>query len=484
MLSNPRRTTLGADPTHRTHALNGNAFQQDAIRSFNGWQYACFYASSRGAKEPLFVHLARRKLPDGPWQTLVFEDYAQTVDDGHNTVQLGICPGDGTIHLSYDHHCDALRYRHSRAGVATAPEAAVWGVGLFTPTISTLPGLATTTPRIADLLSYVTYPRFETRGPDLLFTFRTGKAGLGDDHLCVYTAARCSSSDMETETGTDTNTDTDGDGDGDVRAVGSYTFLGTHLKGVRNNPYIHGLDASPDGRTLHATWVYRDFVAYSGWDDPRDAKHKAQAGPNSAANNRDMCHAWSSDGGTVWRAGAEGNVVADLRRGESVLPTAPGIVAFAIPKGSGLTNQEAQAVDADGGVHVLNRDHRDGDGVLRWRHYYLAAGDSGAWVARAVPHVDGACGGSRGRLAAGRNGDLFFVLPHHADAVLTILRASRAGRYADYELVWRGGGFPPTDPLVDKARLAHDDVLSVFTRAFNGSERGADVDVVVLDFQL
>lgn len=315
----------------------------------------------------------------------------------------------------------------------------------------------------------------------------------------MYTAARSPSPDTLADTDTDTITDAEretgreSEKKTDVKAVGSYAFLGTHLKGVWNNPYIHGLDASPDGRTLHATWVYRDFVAYEGWDDPLDTKHKMQAGPNSAANNHDICHAWSSDGGTVWcaRAGAEGGsevVIADLRRDESILPTAPGIIAVAIPKGSGLTNQEAQAIDIDGGVHVLNRDHRDADGVLRWRHYYLAPGDRDTWVARAVPHVDGACGGSRGRLAVGRDGDLFFVLPHHADPVLTILRASRAARYADYELVWRAEGFPPTDPLVDKARLSYDNVLSVFTRAFNGSEGDGDgdggVDVVVLDFQL
>jgi hypothetical protein len=92
--------------------LNGNSFQQDAICTLNGWQYAVFYSyshrhsSSAPPTDPLYVHLARRKLPDGPWEVLVFEDYPQTADDGHNTVQMGICPGDGTIHLSYDHHCD------------------------------------------------------------------------------------------------------------------------------------------------------------------------------------------------------------------------------------------------------------------------------------------------------------------------------------------------------------------------------------------
>lgn len=108
MLDTPKVSVLGPDPTHRKQAINGYAFQQDAITSFNDWQYAVFYSSldPDSAPEPLFVHLARRRLPGGPWETIVFKDYPQTTDDGHNTVQMGICPGDGTIHLSYDHHCD------------------------------------------------------------------------------------------------------------------------------------------------------------------------------------------------------------------------------------------------------------------------------------------------------------------------------------------------------------------------------------------
>jgi len=139
-LSEPIITVLGEDPGHRRKCiLNGNAFQQDAVVSFLGWQYAVFYSylsrPSTGAvlggvdheleAEPLYIHVGRRKLPDresnirevgessdssknatGGWEILVLDDYPQTVDDGHNTVQMGICPGDGTIHLSFDHHCD------------------------------------------------------------------------------------------------------------------------------------------------------------------------------------------------------------------------------------------------------------------------------------------------------------------------------------------------------------------------------------------
>lgn len=108
VLAEPTVTVLGPDPSHRAFVLNGNAFQQDAITSFAGWQYAAFYSylSPDAPTEPLYVHLARRKLPLGGWQVLIFDDYKQVVDDGHNTVQVGVCPGDGTIHLSYDHHCD------------------------------------------------------------------------------------------------------------------------------------------------------------------------------------------------------------------------------------------------------------------------------------------------------------------------------------------------------------------------------------------
>lgn len=184
----------------------------------------------------------------------------------------------------------------------------------------------------------MTYPRFAALGADaLLLSLRDGKAGDGSDHLFRYRAA-----------------------------TGLWALVGTPLTGVRSNPYVHGWDVSRAG-VLHVTWVYRGFVWYDGWDDPADTKHKQQAGPNGAENNHDLCYAYSEDGGTTWKNGA-GAVVADLGRGETIANDAPGIVAWQIPKGKGLTNQEAQAVDPDGGVHVLNRDTLDGQHL--WKHYF------------------------------------------------------------------------------------------------------------------
>jgi hypothetical protein len=233
-----------------------------------------------------------------------------------------------------------LRYRYSVRDLATDPEKFEWIPSHFTPTLDYLPGL----PSTHSHFGYVTYPRFGFAGDgDMFCSFRDGKAGLGNDYLYLY---RCGS--------------------------GRFEFVGAHLTGIQSNPYVHGMDCR-NGR-LHVTWVYRGFVPYDGWDDPLDTKHKQQAGPNGAENNHNICYAYSDDQGYTWKNGA-GKVIADLKKGESIINESEGIVAFDIPKHSGLTNQEAQAVDREGGVHVLNRDTTDtkegGDRpVPMWKHYH------------------------------------------------------------------------------------------------------------------
>lgn len=114
MLENPAISILGNDPV-RKHRINANSFQQNAITTINGWQYGVFYTDKvKGEnKDGCFVNLSRRQITpsgslnqNGDWQTLVFEDYKQIIDDGHNTISIGVCKGDGTIHLAFDHHCD------------------------------------------------------------------------------------------------------------------------------------------------------------------------------------------------------------------------------------------------------------------------------------------------------------------------------------------------------------------------------------------
>lgn len=109
----PRVSILGRDPA-RTHRINANSFQQNALTTSNGWQYAVFYSEDQegGAESVCFISLARRNVQRGvgdmstEWSILIFDDYRQTIDDGHNTISIGVCEGDGTIHVAFDHHCN------------------------------------------------------------------------------------------------------------------------------------------------------------------------------------------------------------------------------------------------------------------------------------------------------------------------------------------------------------------------------------------
>ena len=285
-------------------------------------------------------------------------------------------------------------------------------------------------------------------GRDIFCSLRDGKAGLGDDHLYVYQSS-----------------------------LGRFTYLGILLTGVQSNPYVHGLDYR-NGR-LHVTWVYRGFVHYEGWDDPADVKHKQQAGPNGAENNHNICYAYSDDEGWSWK-NSQGSVIASRHPGSTVGNTirndSPGIVVFEIPKGHGLTNQESQAVDQHGGVHILNRDTLEGN--LLWKHYYRSPTD-GVWTQRAIRPVTG---GKRGRLAVSRDGDLYIILPDASTSTMWIMKASRQSGYSSYERVWTGHGLSG-EPLVDTTRLEYDNALSVFLRK-DVKGQPDKKDVVVLDFTL
>ncbi len=55
--------------------INGLAFQQDAVVTHQNHQYVAYYDAKRR------VCLARRRLPDGDWQVVRFEDYAFKSND-------------------------------------------------------------------------------------------------------------------------------------------------------------------------------------------------------------------------------------------------------------------------------------------------------------------------------------------------------------------------------------------------------------------
>ena len=151
--------------------VNGTSSQQDALVTFNGWQYAVYYKSNRR------LALARRQLPDGDWQIFTFA-HQLSEDDTHRVVILGISPGDGKIHLAFDHHNSPLNYMVSRADVATNPPAS-WTKNEFLGGPEEIQHFLGSDPN-PGVFDQVTYARFVTT-PDeeLQFFWRTGVSGNG-----------------------------------------------------------------------------------------------------------------------------------------------------------------------------------------------------------------------------------------------------------------------------------------------------------------
>jgi hypothetical protein len=282
-------TTEACDLVFGNYYLNGLSFQQDAITSYNGWQYAVFYNADR------YVTIARRKLPAGVWELLTLTDYHQYTNDSHNIISVGIAPGDGTIHLAFDHHSNSLHYRHSVPDLATHPENYSWSDSLFGPVTSRLVEGIT--------VFQVTYPRFiRTPQGNLQFEARIGTSGDGESYLWEY---QC--------------------------ATGEWISIGKFVDNpAGGNAYLHGLNYDSGGR-LHTTWVKRLTP--------------------DASTNLNLYYVYSDDYGRTWFNNQDSLV--GTSDSDPVTIEEPKV--WDIPTNSGLINQEAQTADHLGRIHVFQR---------------------------------------------------------------------------------------------------------------------------------
>jgi hypothetical protein len=399
--------------------LNGESFQQDGIVTYKGYQYVAFWNTSR------HVVMARRVLPSGTWSSFEFTDYSLSADDAHNTISLGICPGDGTLHLSFDHHSNNLHYRKSVAGLATNPIAATWAASSFSAVTSTLAG---STP-----VTLVTYPRFVTEpdGNKLLFEARIGTSGSGDEYLWEY--------------------------DGVAHA---WTSLGMYVYGTVDsiNAYPHGLSYTRGGSRLHMSWCWRETP--------------------DASTNHDLLYIYSDDHGRTWKNNA-GTTVAST--GSSYASkNSVGIKVWTINQNRGLINQEHMAVDATGRVHVLlshmsdaQADDSNFDSARTKSQFFDYWRDtSGTWTRTALglPVV----ANFRGKLAISSSNNVYAVLPD-----LRIVAASAASSFASWTVLANAdSGRFFSDPLVDTARLVWEDKLTVFY------PQKSSPNIYVLDYTL
>jgi hypothetical protein len=385
--------------------FNGTSFQQDGLVTHDGWQYATWYNADRR------VCVGRRKLPGGDWQRIVFEDYKVHTNDAHNVPALGICGGDGTIHLSWDHHCSPLRYRRSRPGVASRPEAIEWSADLFGPVRGHL--------LIKQRVNSVTYPRF-LKAPEgrLQFIYRVGGSGNGDWHLADYDPAK---------------------GDWTADAV-FISRRGVYEGSSSRCAYLNDPRYDDRGRLI-LSFCWRET--------------------SNPVSNHDLNFALSEDRGVTWK-GNEGEPIG--RRGKTPLSVATaGLRVWEIPTGRALINSTTTAVDSAGRVHVVTyhmpeAESRDTNwrrslAKRRYFHYWRDAG--GKWYRRQMGFT-----GSRPKLWMDGRDNAFLVF--NAGGKLTIAAALAAGQWADWQVVHTEDGAVVGEPLVDAYR--GDGMLSIYVQ--------------------
>jgi hypothetical protein len=420
------------------HTTNGRTFQQDAIASFNGYQYATHFDADRK------LCVARRKLDDAgdaAWQVVRFDDYRfQGGNDTHNAAVLGICPADGTIHLSFDHHGHPLRYRVSRSGVATRPAEAEWSAKIFGATTSELePGRK---------IMRVTYPRFFAT-PDGALQFQCRIGGSGD----------------------------------------GVAFLGDYRDGRWRDflPIISGAGETPDGPSRNA---YENGYTYDDDDDAASGKLHVtwcwRETPDPMSNH-DLCYAFSDDRGVTWRNSA-GDVVA-ARGASPITARSPGIAVWRIPQRRGLMNSTTQAVDGRGRIHVLTSHLPDEVQAqptweathLLTRYFHYWRGADGQWHRVGMPF-----GGSRPQLCFDRDENAYLVFLADGGA-LCIASAAASAHWSDWRIVHREQERFTDQPVIDASRAsraARGRIVSVYIQQAPAQPTDVASALHALDYRL
>jgi hypothetical protein len=141
----------------------------------------------------------------------------------------------------------------------------------------------------------------------------------------------------------------------------------------------------------------------------------------------------------------------------------------------GLMNQESQVVDAAGNVHVLQShlpantpsvtDFNAARNSAVLVHYWRDKA-SKVWNQRYLGWTEGL---SRGDIAVDARDNLYVVSGHSGTHVLQIAATSKASGWSDWTVRHRSGALYMSDPLIDHALLASQNVLSIYTPRVGGS---------------
>jgi hypothetical protein len=436
-------------------ALNNVSFQTEALMTHGGYQFATWYHLGNSNEH---VYLARRQLGSSNWEVMDTGGLLINGDgthinsvawNAHNVISMGIS-NDGVIHIAYDHHGHTLRYVTSSVNTATG---STWNNSIFNAERSSLNvgGPA---------INGITYPRFINQ-PDgnLLMAYRSGGSGNGMILIASYDSTSQSWSTPQSI------------------LSGSGTYTDRFGSSSTRNAYVNGFDYGPDG-SLHVTFTWRE---------------------KTGGANHDIGYMVSTDNGATWQNNAGQNV------GSTVSYNSPGIHIATMDRSNTLINQQAQAVDLQGGVHTLMWHRRFDEPGFQWQsgdpgfftndaayyHYYRDP-VTGDWTRQQLPTEQNV--GSRPKIAYDAEGNIYAVytspdtiptsgITYYADGNLIIAGATKASGYSDWSILFEDTRLFSGEPLIDQDIFLNTGLLSILIQEASPSISGAtSSNLYVLNF--
>ena len=172
-----QNTLVSASDGYARNDINSVSFSRSNIISRDGFQYLAYYDG--GFRNT--IHVARRAHGTGNWTVLDTGLEAVNVTDSHDNVNLAI-DGHGYMHIAWGVHNNPIRYGISAMPVNDQP---------FTNDTLSFSQPAYWAGTAATNDNAVTYPEFYNipNSDDLLFTYRQGSSGNGDQWFARYNAA-------------------------------------------------------------------------------------------------------------------------------------------------------------------------------------------------------------------------------------------------------------------------------------------------------
>jgi hypothetical protein len=383
--------------------LMPNVLGEDHLLTYNGYQYATYYNAAG------HVCVARRPLSGGGWQVAELSDYTLTGTDAHDVVAMGISPADGKIHLSFDQHAETLNYRKTTGDVLSNPGSVSWGPQLF--------GAVSHQLIAGNTLSSVTYPTFVTEpSGKLLFTFRVGTAGNGQQVLYEYTGGQWQNLGAVTE------------------STGTYTGSGGYTSTSRS-PYFQRLMYDQNGR-LDATFTWREI---------------------NGELNHDLMYMYSDDNGRTWKNNSAATV-AQTGTADLVNVNDAGLKVVSVDENNGLDNCGGGMYALSSGViHTVDIEADTfiwfGGANQRFYHHWRDA--AGAWHTSTL-NFSGSCP----QVVATANA-VYIAYVNYGK--VCIAKATASNNFNDWQLIHTSGAKQYDGGVaLDIGRFATSNVLSIF----------------------